>query len=868
MQFSRINKPTRRALLAQLLAGTIYKPASAQGQSRYELPAGERTGSIRRIMVLTHSHLDIGFTRPPDEVARDYKDNIDRAIRLVRDNADFRWVIESAWMLGEWLRRTNDERQIAELGRLLRDGRIELGAAFANMHSGLMDAEEMNRLVYLGESFRRRFGIAAEVAYQNDVPGFSWAYPRVFAGSGVKYLVTGLNLFIGGGNNLGVRNTPFYWLGPDQSRVLTWFTYDSYVEGHRWKLTGSAPFEELEKTVPRRLAWLEHNGYRYDTYLLMASAGDNADPMVSWRMLLRMREWNRRHPELPMTLCTARDFFEYIRSKYGDRFEEASGEASGHWETVKLGAPEVAARMRETAALLPAAEALATVASLMSRAEFPRYDLADAWQQLLVFHEHTAGAGAGWPGYFSRAETDWSNVAHYAAAMSGYSNTTQLLRKAVAHLAGASPILDPAQHPDGSEARVLVYNGLSRARGGPAVVSGLPRSLDEGPLEIVNAAGEALPCEDVPGTHRQVLFYAPPTPSLGYRVYRLRKASAQMPPAGDFPFDLKWDERGWITSLRENSSGIEMIDAHPAIPFGGLLVAREREDYRLEPGSLSNATSSAGSASRRIELTRRNTPLRRTVVTFYKAADFVDIAFDVDLSLLPNPSLRYGIALPVAGSGQVWIDGAGFAWRLPQDLLPGGGAAQYSVLHFAHFGGNGQRGVTVANRDAFLMRADRVFLVASEGLMTKTRDEGTERLFRTEPRGNPVQTFRFRLALQDEDPAHWKHLGLELNLPLESFIIPETSLSPEGSFVSVSHPSVRLSAFKPAESQPGRYVLRLQEIGGKSARGVRVTTPLRVTEAVLANTVESLQGTAVDLERIDLKPWQTLTLLVRFENKR
>jgi hypothetical protein len=63
-------------------------------------------------------------------------------------------------------------------------------------------------------------------------------------------------------------------------------------------------------------------------------------------------------------------------------------------------------------------------------------------------------------------------------------------------------------------------------------------------------------------------------------------------------------------------------------------------------------------------------------------------------------------------------------------------------------------------------------------------------------------------------------------------------------------------------------VLRLQEIGGKSARGVRVTTPLRVAEAVLANMVESPQGTAVDLERIDLKPWQTLTLLVRFENRR
>jgi len=90
-----------------------------EGPSKYELPAGNRTGTIKRIFVVCHSHLDIGFTRPPDEVARDYKDNIDAAIRLTRENKDFRWTIESAWMLEEWLRRTDDEALITELGQML-----------------------------------------------------------------------------------------------------------------------------------------------------------------------------------------------------------------------------------------------------------------------------------------------------------------------------------------------------------------------------------------------------------------------------------------------------------------------------------------------------------------------------------------------------------------------------------------------------------------------------------------------------------------------------------------------------------------------------------------------------------------------------
>ncbi len=89
-----------------LAAGLVFSLAAQE--SKYELPADQRTGSIKRILVLTHSHLDIGFTRPPDEVARDYKENIDEAIRLTRENPEFRWTIEEAWMLEEWLRRTDD----------------------------------------------------------------------------------------------------------------------------------------------------------------------------------------------------------------------------------------------------------------------------------------------------------------------------------------------------------------------------------------------------------------------------------------------------------------------------------------------------------------------------------------------------------------------------------------------------------------------------------------------------------------------------------------------------------------------------------------------------------------------------------------
>jgi hypothetical protein len=58
-------------------------------------------------------------------------------------------------------------------------------------------------------------------------------------------------------------------------------------------------------------------------------------------------------------------------------------------------------------------------------------------------------------------------------------------------------------------------------------------------------------------------------------------------------------------------------------------------------------------------------------------------------------------------------------------------------------------------------------------------------------------------------------------------------------------------------------VLRFQEIAGTGAHGIRLITPLKIGEAVAADTTERPLGKAVDLQNFSLGPWQTLTVLVR-----
>jgi hypothetical protein len=153
-------------------------------------------------------------------------------------------------------------------------------------------------------------------------------------------------------------------------------------------------------------------------------------------------------------------------------------------------------------------------------------------------------------------------------------------------------------------------------------------------------------------------------------------------------------------------------------------------------------------------------------------------------------------------------------------------------------------------------------LIAAENFASATRDEGLQRLFRTEPRSSPIQTFRFRIAIHSENAEDWKRFGAEANVALRAVITTGTPASPERGFIEVSDTRVHLLAFKPSERIPGRYVIRLQESSGKLVNGVQVKSTLTFLKPEAANTVEEPAGSPADLNNLVFRPWETKTLLV------
>ncbi|MFQ5869115.1 MAG: hypothetical protein ACE5JC_04350, partial [Candidatus Zixiibacteriota bacterium] len=192
-----------------ILAGMFFFLATPN------LASGDKSegisSSIRYLYIIQMTHLDIGFTDPQNVVARKCKETIDDAIELCYQDPDYKWTIETLWQWEQWWKRSSSAQR-QELIQLIERGRIGLCAGYASMHSGFLGAEEINRFLYPAKVAA---GLCStpplETIIQDDVPGYAWGLPSVLEKSHVKYMVTGINTWIGGGTSIPRAENPFYW---------------------------------------------------------------------------------------------------------------------------------------------------------------------------------------------------------------------------------------------------------------------------------------------------------------------------------------------------------------------------------------------------------------------------------------------------------------------------------------------------------------------------------------------------------------------------------------------------------------------------------------------------------------------------------
>lgn len=343
----------------------------------------------RDIYLLSYSHNDIGYTDLQRDVERKQWNNLEQAMRLIRDTRDYppdaryKWNMETIWALQSYLKQASAVQR-DEFFADVRSGSIGLSALYANMLTGLANSVEMSHFFDFARALRADYHIPMTTAVTSDVPGFSWGIVSAMAQSGVKYFATAPN----SGDRIGYTlqawgDKPFYWASQSgQEKVLTWMAGASYASFHE------GPLSKLGDDKIMKLARkLDDISYPYEIFQLPYTLGDNGPPDPTLADFVR--QWNDRYVTPRLIIATHEQMFEEFDKKYGSSLPVVQGDFTPYWEDGAASTAFETALNRAAVDRLIQGEALW---SMLSPAPFPASEYDSAWRNVTFYDEHTWGA--------------------------------------------------------------------------------------------------------------------------------------------------------------------------------------------------------------------------------------------------------------------------------------------------------------------------------------------------------------------------------------------------------------------------------------------------------------------------------------------
>jgi len=532
--------------------------------------ASPARAAVDQVIVVFKTHFDIGYTDMASNVVQRYRTTmIDQALGVCDQFKDLPADQQFAWTLPGWPLKTILEdwpgQQPARKQRVLgalRQGRFVVHALPFTTHTELLEMEDLVRGLDYASRLSRSVGLPLpRDAKMTDVPCHIWFVPTLLRHAGVDFLHLGCN---------AASRSPelpplFWWEGPDGSRLLTMYTAESYG-------TGLVPPADW----PHR------------TWLALVHTGDNHGPPTPEEVKALLREAGEKLPGVKVRIGRLSDFSDALLAEK-PTLPVVRGDMPDTWIHGPMCDPQGARLARLTRPALAAAESLNTLERTWGLAA-PEIasTLAGAYEQSLLYGEHTWGGALYWVTAYSAARRlpygeEWKSArakGTYARIESSWAEHTAYIERAHALL---EPVLADgltalARSVDAKGRRAVVYNPLPWARDGVVRVrwpGGAPaafKPVGGGPNVLVDRDGEDL------------VFVAKDVPAMGYRTYvpakkatkvgtlKVDEASATL----ESPhFTLKLDpQAGVIRSLVAKRTGEEWVEPGAPHAFGQYLYER------------------------------------------------------------------------------------------------------------------------------------------------------------------------------------------------------------------------------------------------------------------------------------------------------
>ncbi len=902
---------TVTAALPSVPAGRSVVPvlvpdASTPVKASFDLKVGRASASRRAtiqpqrkwtLYLLPHSHTDIGYTDLQSRVAKNHLDYLDSVIDFCKategypEEARYRWNIEVGWALQNYL-RTRPEAKVRELLALLRSGRVELSGLYLQL-SDAFAAEELVRAVTVPLDLSRAHGFPLKAAMNNDVNGFSWGLPQLFASAGIKYFTTGINETR---SKAPLRRpNPFYWLGQDGSRVLEW-NGEHYLFANYDLLL----HEGYEKSFPKVVDYLTklaaRGDYPYDliAFHISGYVTDNCPPRME--ISDRVREWNEKWAYPKLRLATMSEFFAALEKKYARVIP-----------TYKLGWPDywtdgIASTAFETGvnraahSELGSAEAWAALARLTDKSfAYPADDLAGGYESSMLFDEHTWGAhnSISEPdSEFARSQWAVKSIFAYTAAEVGRTVRSRSLQALARNI------------PSEDGWSFAVFNPLSWERSDIVRIA-LPGTITEKKRSfklVEKRTGAEASYQVVDG--RTLLFQTFTVPSFGYSVYQLVPDVQPSPPAPAAEVGPNGIENrfykiavdptsGGLASVVDKETGEELVDRSAAWtlnqyvyenPAGGRAAVDDMKKRavfeRVSPVSadVSPGMRGPGASSLIVRSKAKPCPSIEQEIVLYDGIKRIDIVNRLRKDEVDEPEALY-FAFPFRVEGaKARLELAGATMRPETEQLPRTTRDWQTVQSWIEFAGT-KSSVVWSPVEAPLVQFGDI----NTGKWLEKLDLRNAAVFSyamnnywmTNFKAAQGGAFTFRYSITSRkggaDPLAATRFGWGVHAPLAAVWIPDKSRGAlpgdELSFVGLDKPNIVVQALK-APAVGGGLTVRLREVAGLQTR-VRISVPGLKSGTVAVEVTDIGEGPANIATVVpgsiyaDLKPFGLQTIVIR-----
>ena len=474
----------------------------------------------RKIQILGHSHLDMAWLWTVSETWQVAERTFRSVLNLQEDFPELTYC-HTTPALYEWIEKNRPDL-FAAITAQIAAGRWEVSVAplWIEPEMNLISGEAIARHLLYGQRYlQKAFGQRGTIAWLPDTFGFNWQLPQLLKQGGVEYFVTQKLRW---NDTTQFPHEAHWWQAPDGTKIFS---------------LQSAPIGEgIDPVKMAQYACTWETKTTIQTSLWLMGVGDHGGGPT--RDMLQLADRWGRSPFFPQLEFTTAQKFLDLTSAANPVMAPAIAASIAQESAFPTWNSELYLELhqgcytnhadqkqynRRCEDILYEAELFASLKTLITGADYPKAELEAAWKKVLFNQFHDILPGTSIAPVFVDANRTWQE-----ALDTGW-NIRQEALKAIA----AQIKLPLSPHP---QARLItVFNSLNWKRSEVVTLS-VQQSQDARTCfwQVCDLAGHEVVSQphcwregDI--TYCQIFFHAEEIPAIGYRCYWLVPRSTGNP---------------------------------------------------------------------------------------------------------------------------------------------------------------------------------------------------------------------------------------------------------------------------------------------------------------------------------------------------